>query len=298
MDLEPRSMVSRLARLLPPDLAADAYVAGSLAAGFHFEGRLPRREMRTKDADLVVHAVGSHEELGPRTEKLLSQGWRWNPSVKFPPGSVETRVEELPFIRLFPPGLTDFFIEFLGQPEIGQMEAKAHGRVVVQGAHYGVPIFRFMGLTSWNLLDSGLGLKYADPAMMCLANLLSHPTLGTTTMETDIGGRVCLRSAKDLGRVLAIARLTPRGEQEAWVDRWMAAMSHWFPGDWRRLAGRVGSGLEQLVADPGALGEAHHTATHLGLLPGLGVSREQFAAGAGEFRADVLDRFVERCRNA
>ncbi len=31
MDLEPRSLMTKLASMLPPDLAAGAYVAGSLA---------------------------------------------------------------------------------------------------------------------------------------------------------------------------------------------------------------------------------------------------------------------------
>ena len=297
MDLEPRSIMTDLASALPRDLAAGAYVAGSLAAGFHFEGHLQRREMRTKDADIVVHAVGAHEALGRRTGELLSQGWSWNLSKKFEPGSPETDVEELPFIRLFPPGMKNFFIEFLGHPGIGQREAKAFGRVIVGGIHYAVPRFRFMGLTSWNLRDSGLGLKYADPAMMCLANLLSHPELGTIRMETDIGGRPCLRSAKDLGRVLAIARLTPRMQRVAWVELWEGALRHWFPEGWRQLGETVMSGIDALLGDPSALGEAHHTAAHLGLLPGLHVTLENLRGEAIEFSYDGLRPFMERCRS-
>ena len=224
MIFEPRAVIGRLAAALPRELAARTYVAGSLAAGFHFQDHLERRKIRTKDADIVVHAVGAHRGLGQQTETLLAQGWRWNLSREFSLGTAKTKAEDLPFIRLFPPGMRDFFIEFLGQPRIGHRASKSHGRVVVHGDHYAVPIFRFVGLTSWNLRDTDLGLRYADPAMMCLSNLLSHPTLGTARMETPIGGRQCLRSAKDLGRVLAIARLTPRDEQREWVDRWVGGL--------------------------------------------------------------------------
>jgi hypothetical protein len=43
---------------------------------------------------------------------------------------------------------------------------------------------------------------------MALANLLEHPVIGPQTMSTKIGGRTLKRSNKDLGRVLAIARLS------------------------------------------------------------------------------------------
>lgn len=296
MIFEPRAVIGRLAATLPRELAARTYVAGSLAAGFHFQAHLGRHEIRTKDADLVVHAVGAHRGLGKQTETLLAQGWRWNLSEKFSPGTARTKPEDLPFIRLFPPGMRDFFIEFLGQPRIGQRSSKSQGRVVVHAAHYAVPIFRFVGLTSWNLRDTGLGLKYADPAMMCLSNLLSHPTLGASRMETPIGGRLCLRSAKDLGRVLAIAHLTPRGELRDWVDRWVSGLRKWFPNGWRKLGASVANGLHELVAEPAALNDAHHTATHLGLLPGLKVPPERFAELVDLLENDVLRPFVMRCR--
>ncbi len=289
MIFEPRAVIGRLATALPREFAARTYVAGSLAAGFHFQDRLERHKIRTKDADIVVHAVGAHGGLGEQTETLLAQGWVWNLSVKFSPGTAKTKAEELPFIRLFPPGMRDFFIEFLGQPKVGQRSSKSHGRVVVHGAHFAVPIFRFLGLTSWNLRDTGLGLRYADPAMMSLSNLLSHPTLGTARMESPIGGRLCLRSAKDLGRVLAISRLTPRDEQRDWVDRWVGGLRKWFPKDWRKLGATIGSGLRELAGNTMALLEAHHTAVHLGLLPGRDIPPEKFAE-----LVDLLENDVRR----
>jgi len=296
--LKPRSIIAHLAAALPRNLAKESFVAGSVAAGFHFEARLERREIRTKDADIVVHTVGTHADLGRRTEELLARGWRWNLSKKFSPGSAKTRAEDLPFIRLFPPAMKGFFIEFLGLPSIGQRRTKAHERVVVHGTHYAIPIFRFAGLLSWDLLDTGLGLKYADPAMMCLANLLSHPKLGTIRMETEIGGRLCLRSAKDLGRVLAIARLTPRDEIRSWTDRWVEALNYWFPRDWRRLGKSASQGLDALLRNHSALLEAHHTATHLGLLPGLRVTPEEFAENVAVLKNDVLGPLLERCGRA
>ena len=73
----------------------------------------------------------------------------------------------------------------------------------------GLPSFRFLGVTSLNRLKSSVGVEYAAPSMMALANLLSHPEIGTARIESGpMAGH--LRAAKDLARVIALARLTGR----------------------------------------------------------------------------------------
>jgi glycosyltransferase involved in cell wall biosynthesis len=76
--------------------------------------------------------------------------------------------------------------------------------------------------------------------MMALANLLEHPRIKDDLIEdTNIK-----RSNKDLGRVLAIARLTPEEMWETWPAAWAKA-------------------LKDLAADPArraTLGAAAHAA--------------------------------------
>ena len=75
---------------------------------------------------------------------------------------------------------------------------------------YVLPTFRYLALTGYKPKQAHNGLAYAAPEMMALANLLSHPTLTQTKISLPIEGREIRRCSKDLGRVLAIARLANR----------------------------------------------------------------------------------------
>ena len=88
--------------------------------------------------------------------------------------------------------------------------------------------------------------------MMALANLLSHPTLGNATMS----GSGLLRSAKDLGRVLGIVRLSPRDQLPTWVTLWETAIREHFPRSGEALVVQLGKGLDAIVADKTALRQA------------------------------------------
>ena len=83
---------------------------------------------------------------------------------------------------------------------------------------------RVLALTLIDRQRSEAGLEYAHPSMMALANLLSHPKLGDHVMSTPVGERDIHRSSKDLGRVLALARLESREETERWAPRWRYAL--------------------------------------------------------------------------
>ena len=58
----------------------------------------------------------------------------------------------------------------------------------------------------------------------------------------------------------------------------------------------VGKGLRELAGNTMALLEAHHTAAHLGLLPGRDIMPEKFAELVDLLENDVLRPFVKRCR--
>ena len=124
-------------------------------------------------------------------------------------------------IRLHPEASREYFIELLALPKTGQREPLVWIPVRLPDGWYGAPSHRFMCLTAVNRVRSAEGLDYASPAMMALANLLSHPTIGPHRMSEPIAGTWILRSAKDLGRVLALAWLSGRGGTAAWLDLWI-----------------------------------------------------------------------------
>jgi len=286
MTLDPEPLFQRLIDDLPDELHAHVFVVGSLAAAYHFRVELQRQGVNTKDVDLVVHPAGDTISCAGMAERLLGLGWQRHPDC-YAAASPEP-ADELRAIRLYPPGPTDYFVEFLNLPEVGQREIKKWVPVEVAGGWYGLPTFRFQGLSARGRLRSEQGLGYASPAMMTLPSLLSHPIVRPERMSQPIGGRRILRSAKDLGRVLAIAQLSARDDVEAWHDPWLAGLKACFPDEWRELARSAGSGLRELLAKEDVLEEALHTC-EVGLLRGRGVTLENLAAVGEQVLVDLIE---------
>jgi hypothetical protein len=91
--------------------------------------------------------------------------------------------------------------------------------------------------------------------MMALAGLLEHQRIKDDFIErTKIK-----RSNKDIGRVLAIAALTPTEDLEKWPALWEKALQECFPHRWRELARGTGAGLRALLASPDDLQQAFVT---------------------------------------
>jgi hypothetical protein len=219
------------------------------------------------------------------TERLLATGWTRTDECY--PKQEPDPADELRAIRLYPPGSKEYFIEFLNLPAIGEREPKRWIPFRLPDGWYGLPSFRFLGITSLNRLVSEAGLEYASPPMMALANLLSHPCLGTARIEAG-PMRGLLRSAKDLGRVLALARLAGRDATEAWLDDWKAALRQCFPMAYRVLATQAGQGLRELLADSNILEDARKT-TDAGLLNGMDVTVEMLQAIGERLFQDLID---------
>jgi len=283
--LNPRTIFERIANDVPFNLHSNLIVTGSLAAAFHFQAKLAVNAVNTKDADLVVHPAGNEDSCVEMTMKLLENGWTRTEHCHPQPGP--DPVGQLRAIRLYPPKSTDYYIEFLNVPRLGQQTAKEWVPIKLTDGWYGLPTFRFMGMVELNCIRSDVGIDYAIPAMMALANLLSHPKIGNDRMESG-PFQGLLRASKDLGRVIALAYLTGRDATEDWNLLRLEAFDIQFPNEKQILALTLGEGLRELINDQDALSDAHKT-TDIGLLSGMNISRENLIAAGARLLSDVIE---------
>ena len=278
IELDPKRLLRRLAAALPQDVRRHVCVVGSLAAAYHYRTSLAKRAVNTKDADLVVHPTGNLGAGRRMAERLLQLGWTRTEACFARPSAVPA--DELRAIRLNPPDSKDYFVELLGTPRPSQRKTIAWVPVRLADGWYGVGCLRFMALTAAGRMRSAEGIDRASPASMALANLLSHPTLGTQRMSAPLGGRALLRSAKDLGRVLGLALLEGREGTRRWAKEWERLLRKVYSSGWKPLARRAADGVRALLGSRLALDEAR-LALDVGLLSGLGVD-EDALRGAGE----------------
>jgi hypothetical protein len=288
--LDPEMLFARLACDIPRKMHGDFFVAGSLAAAYRFRAELEDRAVNTKDADLVIHPSGNAGGCERTAKTLLKLGWTRTEECYSQPECEP--INSLRAIRLYPPDSRDYFLEFLGLPPSDQREPKRWIPLKIIDGWYGLPCFRFAGLMSFQRLKSEVGIEYAAPATMALANLLSHPAIGPERIESG-PMRGILRSAKDLGRAIALAHLSERKETEKWPEIWHDALAGCFPADWKTLANHVGSGLMALVKDSDALEEARQT-TEMGLLKGLNISTKTLKADGLRLIVDAIEPFIEQ----
>jgi len=223
--LPPAAILRQIAGAIPADIRGDIIVVGSLAAGCHFFADDPDAAVMTKDVDCLlspnVRAVRNGRAV---VERLLDMGWRVRKHSGFgPAGNAATPVSELPFIRLSPPGSTEWFLELNASPRPCQSEGKHLERVATSKGDFAIFSFRFLALVEEDPLPTAHGIAVARPEMMALANLLHHPAIGHELIQ----GTTDKRSNKDLGRVLALAsRQSARyGTGHAPVQRWPARQS-------------------------------------------------------------------------
>ena len=287
--LDPQILFDLLHAHLPAEVREHVLVVGSLAAALSHRGQLRERGVNTKDCDVIIHPAGALPEAARLATTLFEAGWR--PVSKCKPGTKDAPEAQLSVVRLNPPTSEAYFIELLGLPDTLQTAGKLMMRFEVNGGWYVLPSFRFMAVLSHERRTYN-GIAYAAPSMMALANLLAHRELGSARVSEAIAGRNPLRSAKDLGRVLALARLEKREVTEEWPEKWLEVLEVCFPNGWRELATHAGDGLRELLADAGALDDALHT-VDVGLLDGMGVTIEQLRAIGQQFIADVIEPLAD-----
>lgn len=302
--VDPRHVLQQVANELPASLRKEIIVIGSLAAGYHYFAEGEREQVRTKDIDCLlsphIRAVATAEQIA---DQLFEAGWVLRPEGNWnKPGTSETPEDQLPLVRLRPTPESPWFIELLGAPEPGQVDTRRFRRLVTNRGHFSICSFAFLGLLEWEPIQTEFGLKIARPEMMALVNLLHHPTIGSETMSGLIEGRQIKRSNKDLGRVLALAYLAERKDEnalQAWPAEFQKALQSSFPDTWRQLAQSAGSGLTELLrpANHEDLVEAHHTCIS-GLLSGSDLDLEALRLTEKRLQQDVLQPLAKRAAAA
>ena len=295
--LSPSEVLAQVAGALPSDVRGNVIIIGSLAAGYHVVAGDGARAIRTKDVDCLFSphskALVAATEV---TDQLIKADWRLREDTKWgQPGKQGDPEDELPMVRLRPPGETasPWFLELLSAPPAFEPGApgKKLRRVETSIGHFAICSFDFLALAEWQPLETAHGVRIARPEMMALANLLHHPEVA----DTLIDGTDYKRSNKDLGRVLALALLTSQRdrrdgtqEMEAWPGRMWSALKDKFGDEAPRLATQAGTGLRSLLANPADLDQALRIA-NLGLLASLEVSMEAFRATGARFLAEVIE---------
>lgn len=285
-DIQPDAVLEAVVRAIPREVRPHVIIIGSLAAAHGLSGADRAFTVRTKDVGSVLSPRGTAPENGQTVaETLLAAGWHQRRGGRFEkPGDALTPDDELPALRLYPPASSDWFIELLTEPEPQQTTRRWLRFVLSSGEHYGLPSFQFTGVATYEAVRTGFGIRVARPEMMALANLLEHPDIKPDRIE----GTQTQRSNKDLGRVLAIARLSTERRMEDWAGNWIRALQDRFPTMWRELALRAGDGLRKLLNSPADLQQAAETCNN-GLLAGRNVTAEQLRATGDRLLVSAIE---------
>lgn len=302
--LSPREVLRVVAAALPADCRDAVIIIGSLAAGYHYFQDDPETPVQTKDVDCMlsphIKAVPAGKAVA---ESLFRANWQMRKDENWgTPGTADTPAEELPLVRLHPPGSGEWFIELMMSPPTAEDSAadlradpvnpaKHYVRLETEQGYFSLCSFGYLSLVEEKPIVTEFGIAIARPEMMALANLLHHPVIGTGTMSGLIEERAIKRSNKDLGRVIALAWLATRDNEDellAWAETWAAALQQRFPDDWQALAARAGNGLRQLLASPADLEEVAHSCA-LGLLARRALSVEQLQNTGRRLMQDAVE---------
>lgn len=274
-DLRPDEVMQEVVNAIPPDVRPHVIIIGSLAAAYWLSSENSSFIVRTKDVDSVLSPRGAAPGNATTVaEKFFATGWQPRAEAEFgKPGTSETPDDGLPALRLYPPSSTDWFIELLTEPEPGQAARRWLRFSLANGDHYGLPSFQFTSIATFNAGMTRFDIRSARLEMMALANLLEHPVVKPDTIR----GTTIKRSSKDLGRVLAIARLSKEAVIDRWPEAWLKGLKAVFPDRWHELARHAGDGLKQLLSSPADLQQAAETCNN-GLLASQNVTAAQLKA--------------------
>ncbi|MBU3548046.1 hypothetical protein [Polynucleobacter sp. P1-05-14] len=290
VNLQPNDILKQVADALPEGSRENIIVIGSLAAGHYFSQILHHGGIRTKDVDCMLWPNASVKVLASKVaEELIEHGWQLKLTGAHPQSYDEdTKIENLPLVRLHPTGEDKWFLELLNSPnaELMQGSMRSMEKVKTKHGYFALCGFKYLSLVEIDPIKTRHALSVARPQMMALANLLHHPSIGTE----KIGDTNIKRSNKDLGRVLALAYLMNENKEDLrlWPKEWLAALQIKFPEQANELALRAGTGLRELLARENDFDQAVKTCNE-GLLANYRVTAEQLRFTAMRFMADVVD---------
>jgi len=127
------------------------------------------------------------------------------------------------------------------------------------------------------------------PEMTVLANLLAHPVLAPDTLPgAFFEHRAIKRVNADLGRVLAVARLSEEDAIDAWPAAWEEALKACFHLRWESLVLRAGAGLRALLDSDDDMKEAHAVCA-TGPLASLPITVEQLRTTGLRLLQDAIE---------
>jgi hypothetical protein len=132
----------------------------------------PQRECRgycvNSRIDCLLSPQLRAQASGRKTaEALLAKGWRMRQGTEWSqPGDATNPTDQLPIVRLVPPGEDQWFLELLSSPEEGQQTGRRFQRLETDFGHFALCSFRFLALAELDPLPTDSGLKIARPEMM------------------------------------------------------------------------------------------------------------------------------------
>lgn len=275
IELDAAALLGRVAERVPPDLRANVVVIGSIATAWAFRDVSGTHAVATKDIDVLlrpaIDAVTTAQALG---QVLLDGGWQPRYPNGIRPGTEQTPDDQLPALRLSPPGDADtWFIELLAEPAEDQAARKHWQRFRTGWGDFGLPSFRYLRVVVHDSMNTEFGLRMARPANMALAHLLEHADPDRTPISGLPGNPP--RFVKDVGRAIALwwlAREQSPLAGEYWLTGWRQTLKALYPDREAELKEAARAGLIN-VTD--YLREAHAIALN-GVLAPHGTTLDAF----------------------
>ncbi|KGM50980.1 hypothetical protein N792_12970 [Lysobacter concretionis Ko07 = DSM 16239] len=267
LELDADGLLRRVAERIPAELRPNIVVIGSIATAWAFRDVAHTAMVATKDIDLLlrpsVSAVTTAEALG---KQLLAEGWQPRFPDGMAPGTPSTPTDDLPALRVAPPGGEGgWFVELLCEPSQDQIARKQWHRFTTPQGDFGLPSFRYMPVAIHAAPESPQGLRIALPANMALAHLLEHAEPDRTPIASLPGNPP--RFVKDVGRAVALwwlaGQQSPMASRD-WSAQWNDALQALFPRAVAQQKAQARAGLSALT---GYLREAHAIAVNSVLAP-------------------------------
>jgi len=231
-ELDAAVLLQRVADKIPFALRPNVVVIGSIATAWHFRDVSGNYTVATKDIDILlrpsISAVATAETLG---KELLREGWTPQFPPGLAPGTAKTPTDDLPALRLSPPGEeSGWFVELLAEPPKGQITRKHWRRFSTGAGEFGLPSFRYMPVAVQGAEETVFGIRVAKPACMALAHLLEHAVPDRTPISSLPGKPP--RFAKDVGRAISLWWLA--GQQAVnvgadWLHAWQETFTALYP---------------------------------------------------------------------